>query len=122
MDPHAYQKGNRSHDVVVGLLHQDSCRGLTVEEESRDLLNLVLGNFELAKSLSKHVGWVDQLHDVPQRGPCAYRSKVGQRIRLDLDALRLAPDGQDLDDFVEIVGQQPDDEETIKEIDGDAMR
>ena len=72
--------------------------------------------------MSQNERWADQLDHISETGPRTDRRQVRQSVRLDLDALRLAPDRQDLHDLVQIVGQQADDEQTIEQIDGDAVR
>mmetsp|Transcript_75 Transcript_75/g.104 ORF Transcript_75/g.104 Transcript_75/m.104 type:complete len:299 (-) Transcript_75:618-1514(-) len=111
-----------SDNVVIGLLHEDFSRSLTIEEQGGNLLNLILADLELTKGLGQHERRVDQLDDVTQGGARADRSQVGQSVCLDFDTFGLAANGQNLHNLVKVVGQQANDEETVKQIDGDTVR
>ena len=111
-----------SDDVPVGLLHEDFGRRPAIEEQGCDFHHLILRDLQLAKRLGKDEGWADQLHHISETGASTDRCKVCQRICLYLDSFRLAPDRENLHDFIKIIRQESDDKQTVEEIDGDTVR
>merc|ERR1740123_2842346 len=68
------------------------------------------------------MGRRDQLNHVAEGALGADGGEVGERVLLDFYVLGGAADGQNLHDLLERVGQEADDEQTVEEIDGDAVR
>lgn len=90
----------KSRNVFVSLLGQDLSACLSIKEEMIDLINLVLCDFRLSESFSKHEGWSDHLNDVTERCLGSNCGQVGESVLLNLNVLDSTPDGQDLDDLV----------------------
>jgi hypothetical protein len=78
---------------MLGLLHQDLGRGLTIVEEGVDLINLVLGDLELTEGAGKHHSGGDELHHISEGGLSSDGSEMGKGVLLDFDVLSSTSDG-----------------------------
>ena len=107
---------------MLSLLLQNLCRGLSIEEERFDLVNFVLGDFEFTKSASENHRGVNELHNISERGPGSDSSEMGKGIFFNFDIFSCASDSENLYDFFEGVRKKSDNQKTIKQIDGDAVR
>mmetsp|Transcript_72019 Transcript_72019/g.154140 ORF Transcript_72019/g.154140 Transcript_72019/m.154140 type:complete len:378 (+) Transcript_72019:146-1279(+) len=115
-------RGPRSGDVLVRLLGQQLRRRLGVVEELIYLLDVVPCDGITAAGLGQDGGGSEQLHHIPQGGVRADLAKQDERFLLDGQILGLSTDVHDLDDLVHRVRHRPDDDQTIEQVHGDAVR